>query len=602
MDLRLSASGPSPLEKEAVDALLAGRGEGVPTPLRTLLLPSLLAVQARAGWVSEGALNYICSRLDVAPAEAFGVASFYRMISLTPRPASMAYVCEDLSCRLKGSENLCRELENRLGPPSRPGEETNSPWQRSACLGHCEAAPAALITRAGNPPETFELAEADPSILAASLAGRSVSPASSSPRKIPQFGQKGLRLLRRVGIVDPESLSAYRAQGGYRALSRALELGHEGIVQEVAASRLLGRGGAAFPVGRKWEAVARAKTQPRYLVCNADESEPGTFKDRLLMEEDPFTLIEAMTIAGFATGCEKGYVYIRGEYPLAARRIANAIRKARSAELLGTGILGGAVTFDLEVRRGAGAYICGEETSLFNSIEGYRGEPRSKPPFPVESGLFGKPTLINNVETFANVPDIVLEGSAAFASRGTKDSTGTRLFCLSGCVARPGVYEVEMGTPLRSLLEMAGSVPAGRALKAVLLGGAAGSFVGPEGLELPLSFEGTRAAGSTLGSGAVMVFDDSVDLNDVLMRIAAFFREESCGQCVPCRVGTVRQEEWMHRFVHARDAHSDAPDLSLLSEVAQAMRDASICGLGQTAGSAIQSALRGLPTSSGDGK
>jgi NADH-quinone oxidoreductase subunit F len=355
-------------------------------------------------------------------------------------------------------------------------------------------------------------------------------------------------------------------------------------------------------VGRKWEAVTRAKTQPRYLVCNADESEPGTFKDRLLMEEDPFTLVEAMTIAGFATGCEKGYVYIRGEYPLAARRIANAIRKARSAELLGTGILGGAVTFDLEVRRGAGAYICGEETSLFNSIEGYRGEPRSKPPFPVESGLFGKPTLINNVETFANVPDIVLEGGAAFASRGTKDSTGTRLFCLSGCVARPGVYEVEMGTPLRSLLEMAGSVPAGRALKAVLLGGAAGSFVGPEGLELPLSFEGTRTAGSTLGSGAVMVFDDSVDLNDVLMRIAAFFREESCGQCVPCRVGTVRQEEWMHRFVHARDAHSDAPDLSLLSEVAQAMRDASICGLGQTAGSAIQSALRGLPTSSGDGK
>jgi NADH-quinone oxidoreductase subunit F len=206
------------------------------------------------------------------------------------------------------------------------------------------------------------------------------------------------------------------------------------------------------------------------------------------------------------------------------------------------------------------------------------------------------------VETFANVPDIVLEGGAAFASRGTKDSTGTRLFCLSGCVARPGVYEVEMGTPLRSLLEMAGSVPAGRALKAVLLGGAAGSFVGPEGLELPLSFEGTRTAGSTLGSGAVMVFDDSVDLNDVLMRIAAFFLEESCGQCVPCRVGTVRQEEWMHRFVHARDAHSDAPDLSLLSEVAQAMRDASICGLGQTAGSAIQSALRGLPTSSGDGK
>jgi NADH-quinone oxidoreductase subunit F len=401
----------------------------------------------------------------------------------------------------------------------------------------------------------------------------------------PLVQQGARKLLRRVGVVDPESIESYIGQGGFTALRRARSLGPGAVVREVTEARLLGRGGAAFPTGRKWDSVARADQRPHYLVCNADESEPGTFKDRVLMESDPFAVVEAMSIAALAAGCEKAFVYVRAEYPLARRRIENAIAQSRAK---------GFLTFDIEVRRGAGAYICGEETALFNSIEGKRGEPRNKPPFPVEVGLFGKPTLVNNVETLINVLDIVAEGGAAFASTGTPDSTGTRLFCVSGQVLQPGLYEVPMGTTLRSLLmERAGGLLPGRTLQAVLLGGAAGSFVMPSQLDVPLSFEGTRAIGATLGSGAVIVFDDTADLKPVLLRIARFFRDESCGQCVPCRVGTKRQEEILERMLSAPNRDGSA-DVMLLSDIAQAMRDASICGLGQTAANAIASGLTQL--------
>jgi NADH-quinone oxidoreductase subunit F len=377
-------------------------------------------------------------------------------------------------------------------------------------------------------------------------------------------------------------------------LQRAVELGPAAIIREVTAAKLMGRGGAAFPTGRKWEAVAKAAAQPHYLVCNADESEPGTFKDRLLMEGDPFALLEGMTIGGYATGCERGYLYLRGEYPLAARRMTAAIAAARAAGLLGSNILKAGLTFDVEVRRGAGAYICGEETALFNSIEGKRGEPRNKPPFPVQAGLFGKPTVINNVETLVNIPPIVLESGAAYAGVGTAGSTGPKLFCLSGHVARPGLYEAPFGRTLREMIDLAGGVSPGRAIRAVLLGGAAGTFVGPDKLDLSLTFEATRAAGATLGSGVIMVFDESVDLGDILTRITAFFRDESCGQCVPCRVGTVRQEELLQRLRSGNLIGSRAQELVLLQEIGQVMRDASICGLGQTASSAIESALATL--------
>ena len=551
-DLRLLSAEPSDAERAAIEAVV-GEAEASSDRVgrsdrtrRHLLLPALRAAQRRVGWVSEGALGYACRRLEVPPADAYGVASFYALIALEERPADVLHVCTDLSCRLAGAEL--------------PDGAHASP-----CLGLCERAPASLRTIAGEEPRELQLPEAGP--------------------PLPQAGDEGLRLLRRIAAgADPESLDAYRAHGGYEALRRAVELGPAGVVREVSESRLLGRGGAAFPTGVKWEAVARQPVRPHYLVCNADESEPGTFKDRVLMENDPFALVEAMTIAAYATGCEHGFVYVRAEYPLAHARLEHAFEQARVHGLLGRDVMGAGFDFDLELRIGAGAYVCGEETALFQSIEGYRGEPRNKPPFPVEVGLFGKPTVVNNVETLFNVVDVVSDTGTRYAQTGTEGSTGTRLFCVSGHVARPGLYEVPFGTRLSDLLALAEARPP----KAVLLGGAAGSFLRPDQLDMPLTFEDARAAGATLGSGVVIVYDESADLVDAVLRIAEFFRDESCGQCVPCRVGTVRQEEALHRLASGR---ANGNELEVLADLAQVMRDASICGLGQTAASAVESAV-----------
>jgi NADH-quinone oxidoreductase subunit F len=551
-DLRLLNAEPSEAERIAIDNVLgpangqvllngAGRTARDDRTKRHLLLPALRAAQRRVGWVSEGALGYASRRLAVPPAEAYGVASFYALIALEEQPADVTHVCTDLSCMLKGAT---------VPEGAHP----------SPCLGLCERAPASYRTIAGEQPVEEQL------------------PAVGPP--LPQAGQSGLRLLRRIAAgVDPESIDAYIQAGGFESLRHARELGPEAVLREVTESRLLGRGGAAFPTGVKWEAVAKQPALPHYIVCNADESEPGTFKDRVLMEQDPFALIEAMAIAALAAGSSHGFIYVRAEYPLAHRRLQNAIDLARSR-----GFLEG---FDIELRIGAGAYVCGEETALFQSIEGFRGEPRNKPPFPVEVGLHGKPTAVNNVETLFNVLEVVTDGGAAFADIGTKDSTGTRLFCVSGAVARPGLYELPFGATLRELLDLAGAEPP----KAVLLGGAAGAFVGPDLLDLRLTYEDTREAGVTLGSGVVIVYDESADLVGALLRIAEFFRDESCGQCVPCRVGTVRQEEALHRLAAGR-GHED--ELQTLAELAQVMRDASICGLGQTAANAVASAIVNL--------
>jgi NADH-quinone oxidoreductase subunit F len=549
-------------------------------------------VQARSGWISPGALNHACRRLDVPPAEAFGVADFYALFQTRPHPPVTMHVCDDIACRFRGGEALCQSLGASLGPEG-TSPDGRSTWHRSPCLGLCERAPAVLAIAAGDAPREQALAPATAADVQAFLAGKAV-PEPDLARSLPQLGQPGLTLLRRVGQVDPLSLDDYRAAGGFLALRRAIEMGPERVVREVIDSKLVGRGGAAFPTGQKWQGV-RSTALPRYLICNADESEPGTFKDRVIMENDPFSLIEAMTIAGFATGCEKGYLYIRGEYPLATERLENAIRRSRERGYLGEDILGDGVRFDIELRRGAGAYICGEETALMNSLEGRRGEPRNKPPFPTQVGLFGRPTVINNVETLVNVLPIVIGGGKAYAATGTERSTGPKLFCLSGHVQRPGVYEAPFGVTLREVLAMGGGIGGSGNLQAILLGGAAGSFVTPDQLDIPLTFEGTRAAGTSLGSAVVMPFDDTVDLRQVLRRIAQFFRDESCGQCVPCRVGTVRQEELLHRLATDRPFGSKEEEAALLKELGQVMRDASICGLGQTASSAIESALAKFP-------
>lgn len=617
MDLHIAGQSPDRDERAAVDSVLgplqAEKTESYhlqqERPVRSrrhLLLPVLHAINSRIGWISPGALNYACSRLSLPPAEAFGVAGFYGLFSMVRRPRVVIHVCDDIACLIRGAPAICEHLEGRLGPAGAAKPSDNLTWLRSPCLGLCERAPAALVSAAGPEPRECALAPttADALLAAAERPESEPEPAPApASRSVPQQGQPGLRLLRRVGRLQPESLQDHLAQGGYEALRRAVDLGPERVIGEVMDSKLVGRGGAAFPAGRKWEAVYRARSsQPvRYLVCNADESEPGTFKDRVVMEEDPYLLIESMTIAGLATGCEKGFLYIRGEYPLAFERLSHAIRQARHHGFLGKRILNLDLSFDIEIRRGAGAYICGEETALFNSIEGYRGEPRNKPPFPTEVGLFGRPTLVNNVETLVNVPGIVLWGGRSFAAVGTPRSTGTKLFCLSGHVGRPGVYEVPFGASLASLLELAGGVGGNGRLQGVLIGGAAGSFLSPRELDTPMTFEGTRAIGAALGSAVVMPFDDSVDLSRILLRIAAFFRDESCGQCVPCRVGTVRQEEALTRLFGGNVQGIGQEPLQL-SEIGQVMSDASICGLGHTASSAIQSALERWSEFSGPGQ
>jgi len=636
VDLRFGDSKPTDEERAAVDALLGppesswegadrsdadlrwARGGREARDRRDQLLPALHALNDRVGWISEGALDYVCRRLTVPPAEAYGVATFYAMFSVRPRPATVLHVCTDLACTAAGSGELCAAVEARLGPQSGVKVE------RSPCLGLCERAPATLTIRAGHPARpaledeavqaegggpgaaapgdgngkgrqgrntlhaTAVCAPATPDRAVTAATAPESAPTEPAPEAaVPQSGDPTLTLLSRIGTVDPTSLDDYRAHGGYTALRRAFALGPAAVIREVTDAGLVGRGGAAFPTGRKWQATAAQPDHPHYLVCNADESEPGTFKDRVLMEGDPYALVEAMTIAAYATGAHRGYLYLRGEYPRALARLTHAIEQARTRGLLGDDVLGQGYAFDIEIRRGAGAYICGEETALFNSIEGHRGEPRSKPPFPVEKGLFGKPTVENNVETLVNVLPILTMGAEAYAAIGTPASTGPKLFCVSGTVARPGVYELPFGATLGELLALAGVRDN---LRAVLLGGAAGGFVRPDELDIPLTFEGTREAGTTLGSGVVMAFDDTVPLPRLLLRIAEFFRDESCGQCVPCRVGTVRQEEALHRIAD-RTGAAAADDIALLREVGRAMRDASICGLGQTAWNAVESAI-----------
>jgi NADH-quinone oxidoreductase subunit F len=365
------------------------------------------------------------------------------------------------------------------------------------------------------------------------------------------------------------------------------------VIDEIKASGLVGRGGAAFPTGLKWQGAADAQTGPRYLVCNADESEPGTFKDRVLLEEDPQRTIEGMLIAAYAIGAAQGYIYVRGEYPAAWQALKLALAEARQAGYLGRDILGSGFDFEIELRMGAGAYICGEETALFESIEGRRGFPRLKPPFPTTHGLFGQPTVINNVETLCNVPFILQHGVAAYREMGTQQSPGSKLFCLSGDVARPGLYEAPFGVSLRHLVDdLAEGVKDGKRLQAMLIGGAAGAFATAEQLDIPLSFEDLKAAGLPLGSGVVVVLDESRDLRQTLLQLGRFFAHESCGKCYPCQLGTQRQYEILQRLA----AGAPVPgDLQRLQDVGWTMSEASICGLGQTAATAVLSAMQLWP-------
>ena len=404
------------------------------------------------------------------------------------------------------------------------------------------------------------------------------------------IGRQTRVVLRNVGVIDPENIEEYIAQGGYEALAKALfEMKPEEVIEEIRRSGLRGRGGAGFPTGLKWAAVRSAPGSEKYVICNADEGEPGTFKDRLILEGDPHRILEAMIIAGYAVGAKLGIIYVRGEYSLSIRRLTKAIEQARAYGLLGENILESGFSFDIEVRPGAGAYVCGEETALIESLEGKRGWPRIRPPYPVTYGLWGKPTVVNNVETLANVPDILLRGASWYRTLGTPTCPGTKVYTILGHVRFPGLVEVEMGTPLRVLIyELGGGIRDGRALKAVLIGGAAGAFLTSRDLDVRLDFDSLAGKAAVLGSGAVLVMDETACMVDMLGSILRFFRHESCGQCVPCRVGTdllVRILEGIRRGMANEEV------LSRMVEIVETMRLSSLCPLGQSLALPVRSAL-----------
>jgi NADH-quinone oxidoreductase subunit F len=397
-------------------------------------------------------------------------------------------------------------------------------------------------------------------------------------------------LTRNVNRPNPAHIDSYLVNEGYVALPRALnEMTPEEVIDEVRFSRLRGRGGAGFPAGMKWDFASRDSREQKYIICNADEGEPGTFKDRVLIEKDPHAILEGMAIAGYAVGAEKGFIYIRGEYPVGARILEKAIREAESRSFLGQNILNSGFNFSITVHRGAGAYICGEETALIESLEGKRGQSRIRPPFPVNFGYRGQPTVVNNVETLASVAPIVLRGGAWYAGFGTVECPGTKLYSVSGHVTRPGVYELPMGVTLRELIfEHAGGMRDGRSFKAAFPGGASSACLDESQLDVRLDFNALAAAGSMLGSGAVMVLDDTADMVQATFVLIKFFEHESCGKCTPCREGLF----WVHRILgDIVEGKGKESDLELLLDVCEGIQSTSFCGLGEASVNPVVSTI-----------
>ena len=547
---------------------------------RSALLPVLHLAQELYGYLPEPVAAEVARKLGVPLADVYGVIDFYSMLYKEPVGETVIRVCGDPSCALSNSDAvmnaLCQHWEISLDQISDDGTIT---IERAPCLGLCDHAPAALV---GDKPVGNIVPEQAPQMIL-----------GDTDRIRSAIGGEPRLLTANCGKNWPTSLDEYQANGGYQGFRKALQMTPAEVISTVKASGLVGRGGAAFPTGLKLEGAAMAIEAPKYVVCNADESEPGTFKDRVLMEDDPHRVLEGLMIAGYAVGAQRGYIFVRGEYPQAFSILKSAVAEAQSAGYLGKEILGSGYELEIELRLGAGAYICGEETALFEAIEGKRGFPRLKPPFPTTHGLFGKPTAINNVETLCNLPYIMDRGAEIYRQLGTEKSPGTKLFCVSGDISRPGLYEAPLGISLRELLfELAGGMRTNQPLKAVLVGGAAGTFAVEKDLDVLLTFEHTQEAGLAMGSGMVMVIDQSRDLRDVLVRLARFFAHESCGKCYPCQLGTQRQLEILARQAQGNILPGDA---DRLVDVGWTMTDSSICGLGQTAATAVLSAMKLWP-------
>jgi len=532
------------------------------------LLSIFRSLQARRGGLSQAAISDVARVLHLPTERAYGVATFYSLLSTQPTPLPTIRWCDGPACWLHRATEIGATLEEVCGQD----------WivKRTSCLGLCDRAPAALVEDQPCGPLPEQLAKI-------SAACEQETPTYTHPRP----GETRV-LLAHAGEIDPDSIDSALAHGAYRALESALKKSPAEVLAEVEASGLTGRGGAGFPTGRKWQMVAQARQLPKYVVCNADESEPLVFKDRVLIDTNPHQLLEGLALAGYAVGAYEGFIYIRGEYEAQAARLERAIQQAEAHGRLGWRIRDSDFSFRIHVHRGAGAYICGEESALLESLEGKRGEPRPRPPYPTTHGYRGQPTLVNNVETLSAIPSIVRNGAEFYRSFGPRSSPGTKLYTLLGHVRHPGLFEAPLGLTLRQVIDdFGGGLWPGSTFNFALTGGAAGTIVPLHLLDVPIDYS-SAAQGVALGAGAFLICDQTVSVVALLRELLHFFEVESCGKCTPCRIGTHQARVILDRFV-AGEAQTD--DLQELARLADMLQTASFCGLGQSAAIPIKSAL-----------
>ena len=508
--------------------------------------------------------------------------------------------CGGTGCTSSGSAQIIERFEQKI---KEAGLEKEIKVVRTGCFGLCEAGPVVIVYPEGTFYSRVKVEDVDEIVSEHLLKGRKVQHlvytdhatheqnANKSLEDINFYKHQKRVALRNCGVIDPENIDEYLAFDGYKALEKALTtMTREEVIDEILKSGLRGRGGGGFPTGLKWKFTYNSQADQKYVACNADEGDPGAFMDRSVLEGDPHSVLEAMAIAGYAIGASEGYIYVRAEYPIAVKRLEIAIDQAREYGLLGKNIFETGFDFDIHIRLGAGAFVCGEETALMRSIEGKRGEPTPRPPFPAVKGLFAKPTMLNNVETYANVPQIILKGADWFASMGTEKSKGTKVFALGGKINNTGLVEVPMGTPLRTIIyDIGGGIPNGKKFKAVQTGGPSGGCLPAELLDTPVDYDNLIAAGSMMGSGGMIVMDEDNCMVDIARFFLDFTVDESCGKCTPCRVGTRRMLEILDRIVSGQGQEGD---IEKLEELATTIKATALCGLGQTAPNPVLSTIK----------
>jgi NADH-quinone oxidoreductase subunit F len=548
---------------------------------RSALVPMLLYAQDAFGHISDEMIAEIARRLDLNALQVTETLVYYSMLRRQPAGRCHVQVCTNIACMLRGGYDLWEHAKKRLGI----GHKQTTPdgqfsLEEVECIGACTGAPAVQVNYDFYENLSVELFDKILDQLAAQQRPKTAQPISGSLHE--RHAAEVPVISRRFGLPNSHTLDVYLQHDGYKALEKALtEMTPEQIIEEVKKSNLRGRGGAGFPAGVKWSFVPKETTKPKYIIANADESEPGTCKDRPLMEMDPHQLIEGMVIAGRAVNAHQGYIYIRGEYRYVLEILDAAIAEAYARGYLGKNILGSGFDFELCTHTGAGAYECGEESALMESLEGKRGYPRIRPPFPAVVGLYGCPTVINNVETLSSVPAILLNGGEWYANLGTPKNGGTRLFCISGHVNKPGIYELPMGfNLLRMIHDVAGGIPGGKKLKAVVPGGSSTPPLRAEECDVAMDYDSVARIGSMLGSGGVVVLDEETCMVDFARRIIKFYQHESCGWCIPCREGTMWLKKLLERF---HDGGGRPEDIPLVDELSRNMLGRTFCPLGDAA-------------------